>query len=158
MQFFYLGWQCNQDDLTNNFITQQEKPSFKLLARVIHEIPKPLQTVFMIFLLSREEEGKSVLLKTPYILYTRPRGTELELTWKLPSWGQVFMGQKSLGKCLVGETASSSQPSDFHTRNEPLFCIFFCSFPTLSSALSPAAAWLCAWIYSFCYVSLLLNV
>lgn len=146
-----------QDDLAKIFISRQEKPSFKLLARVLHEIPKPLQTVSIMFCCPREVEGKSVLLKTPCTLYTGPRGPELELTWKLPPWGQVFMGQKSLGKRLEGETVSSSQASNFHARNElsfhnpsAAFLLFLCPFTSSSPAL-------CLDLF-FCYVTLLLNV
>lgn len=110
-----------QDNPAKIFITRQEKRSFKLLARVVHEIPKPLQTVSIMLCCPRAVEAKSVLLKTPCTLYTGPRGPELEPTWKLPPWGQVFVGQKSLGMRLEGETANSSQPSDFHARNELSF-------------------------------------
>lgn len=54
------------------------------------------------------------------------------------------MSQKPLGKRLVGKTANSSQPSDFHAQNESLFHThiflqlsysFLCPFTSSSPAL-----------------------
>lgn len=75
------------------------------------DTPKPNISCCCCPWLSPEVGGKSLFLQTSWTLGTEPRGPELDLTWKPPSWGLAFTvpeGIKPLPKQGVNQQSTAS--------------------------------------------------
>lgn len=75
------------------------------------ETPKTKQTIAVAIGCLPELEGKTQLLKTPYVLDTCNKEIELKLTWKPPLWGLVLILSKGAMWAVKGEKQPTVLPS-----------------------------------------------